>query len=76
MKVPKKPRKIYFKNGREMDSKELASYLAVSIFQLYPEEIIHHIDRGITTRTALRQLLLYYDEEVKKREKWEKKVLS
>ena len=71
MRVPKKPQKIFFKNGRDIYSKDLAKYLAIQVFQLYPEEVIWHIDRGLTTRTALQQLLLFYDEETKKREKWE-----
>ena len=74
MKVPKRPRKIYFKNGREMYSIDLAKYLAVAVFQLQPEEIIHYIDRGLTTRTALQQLLLFYNEEVEKREEWERNI--
>lgn len=74
MSVSRKPKQIYFRNGNQINSKELAIYLAISVFQLYPEEVIRYIDRGITSRTALQQLLLFYDEEVKKREDYEKKI--
>jgi len=71
MNVSRKPKQIYFRNGNQMNSKDLACYLAIAVFQLQPEEIIRYIDRGTTSRTAIQQLLLFYDEEVKKREEWE-----
>ena len=58
-----------------MNSKDLACYLAIAVFQLQPEEIIRYIDRGTTSRTAIQQLLLFYDEEVKKREEWENHLI-
>ena len=75
MNVPRRPKNIYFRNGNKITSKELAVYLAMAIWKINPEEVIRHIDRGLTTRTAIRQLLLYYDEETKKREEWNDKFL-
>lgn len=51
---------------------ELAKTLAIQVFQMDFEECLRYIDRRRTPRKALQQLLLYYMEEVKKREKWEK----
>jgi len=68
MVVPRKPKSIYFKNGNSTSSKDLACFLAIAEWELHPEEIIRYIDRGLTTRTALQQLLLSYDEETAKKE--------
>ena len=74
MKIQRKPLKIFFKNGYKTYTHELAQLLAIQVFQMNYQECLRLIDRRKTPRKALQQLLLYYDEEVKKREDWEKNI--
>jgi len=75
MKIQRKPLKIFFKNGYKTYTHELAQLLAIQVFQMNYQDCLHNIDRRRTPRKALQQLLLYYEEEVKKREDWEKNIL-
>lgn len=76
MKIQRKPLKIFFKNGYKTYTHELAQLLAIQVFQMNYQDCLNNIDRRKTPRKALQQLLLYYDEEVKKREDWEKNIIT
>lgn len=49
---------------------ELAGILAIDEMALLPDEVFPHINRRKTTKTALRQLLIYFDHYNRERETW------
>ena len=54
---------IYFKNGKQFSSKVLADLLMHDFLQLDAENIIPEIDRAITSKHALEQLVLFMAEK-------------